>query len=296
MQDIQRGVGDPGDTRTRAEEAIYGKSASRLDPRFEQRREQTEAQLRNQGLRPGDEAYDTAIDNLGREETDAYQQAQFGAIMGGGEEAERQLGMEMGAGGFANQASQQALMQELGIGQQEFNEMMQVGGREFQEMMGIGQQEFGQDIAGAGFDNTLRQQQFSEEMTRRGWSLNEINAILTGQQVGMPGMPGFNQAGRVQGADYTGAAQDQYSAEMDQFNADQAMMNSVLNAGASAMSFSDIRLKRNVKRIGSYNGHNIYMWDWIWGGKSSGVMAHEMPREYVARHSSGYFMVDYGRI
>lgn len=228
-----------------AGEALYGRATSRLDPRFSQRREQSEAALRNQGLRPGDEAYDTAMANLGREETDAYQQAGFGADIGAGAEAGRMQG---------------------------------------------------QDLQAAGYQNQLRQQQMSEEMQRRGFSLNEINAIMTGQQVGMPSMPGFNQAGRSQGVDYTGAATQGYNAEMDAFSADQAMMQSVLNAGGSAMSFSDIRLKRDVQRVGSYNGHNVYKWTWIWGGDGVGVMAHEMPPEYVAVHESGFLMVDYGRI
>jgi len=229
----------------RAGEALYGRATSRLDPRFAQKREAQESQLRNQGLRPGDEAYDTAMANLGRQETDAYQQAGFGADIGAGAEAGR--------------------MQQ-------------------------------QDLAAGGYQNQLRQQEIAESMQQRGFSLNEINAILHGQQVGMPSMPGFNQAGRAGGVDYSGAAASGYGAEMDAFSADQAMMQSVLNAGGSAMSFSDIRLKRNVRRIGSYHGHKVYTWDWIWGGKDSGVMAHEMPLEYVAVHESGYLMVDYGRI
>jgi hypothetical protein len=234
------------EARQAAIDASYGQATSRLDPRYSQRREQTEAQLRNQGLRPGDEAYDTAMANLGREETDAYNQAMYSAILTGGQEGERDQRM---------------------------------------------------DIAAGGYGNTVRQAQIAEEMQRRGFTLNEINALLSGQQVAMPNMPGFVAAGRGQGADYTGAAAAQHGAEMDAFSADQAWMNSLMSgAGSAAMMFSDIRLKHNVKRIGKWLGHNVYTWTWIWGQPGCGVMAHEMPEEYVAVHRTGYLMVDYGRL
>lgn len=175
---------DTNAVRKAQEDALYGKATSRLDPRFAQKRESTEAALRNQGLRPGDEAYDRAMANLGREETDAYGQASLDAALHGGAEAQRTQDMNTQA---------------------------------------------------AGFNNTLRQAKIGEEMQRRGFSLNEINAILSGQQVGMPSTPGFAQAGRAQGADYTGAARDDYGARMDKFNAEQAFINSLMS-GASNMA------------------------------------------------------------
>ncbi len=227
-----------------AEDALYGRSTSRLDPRFAQKREATESQLRNQGLRPGDEAYDTAMLNLGNEETDAYQQAQYGATLGAGAEGARMQGMDIGAGGYNTQ---------------------------------------------------LRQQQIAEAMQQRGFSLNEINAILSGQQVAMPGMPGFNTAGVVEGADITGAARDTYSAEMDAFSAQQAMTQSVLNAGASAMSMSDARLKKNIEYVGDAHGRRWYLWDWIMGGSDFGVLAQEN-LDMVAGTINGFMVVYYRRV
>ena len=88
-------VGTAETARDAAEEAIYGRATSRLDPYWEQQTEARETQLWNQGLRPGDEAWDTAMGNLGRARTDAYQAAMNEAIMGGGREAERMFGMDM---------------------------------------------------------------------------------------------------------------------------------------------------------------------------------------------------------
>ncbi len=241
----QKDLGTGDEARQQAIDEMYGQATSRLDPQWEQSTENQLAMLRNQGLRPGDEAFDNAVERLENQKTDAYNQAMFSSIRHGGAEGSRVFGM--------NRES-------------------------------------------AGFENTVRQAEISEEMQRRGFSLNEINAILSGQQIGMPGMPSFTTAGRAQGPDYTGAARDTYSGQMDQFNADQAWRNSMMSGAGSAMMFSDIRLKRNVRRIGSYHGHKIYSWTYIWGEHATGVMAHEMPLEYLARHESGYLMVDYRRI
>lgn len=244
FQGLAGPVGGGSEYNQAAEDALYGRATSRLDPRWEQKREQQESALRNQGLRPGDEAYDNAMQELSFQETDAYQQAQYGATIGAGSEASRMQG---------------------------------------------------QDLTAANYQNTLRQQQITEEMQRRGFSLNEINAILTGQQVGMPGMPGFNQAGMVGGADYTGAAQDTYSAEMDAFSADQAMAQSIMNAGAGAMSFCDERLKRCIEYAGSFLGRKFYRFTYIWGEKGFGVLAQENPDMCVAT-IGGYHVVDYRRV
>jgi hypothetical protein len=76
----------------------------------------------------------------------------------------------------------------------------------------------------------MRQQQLAEEMQRRGFSLNEINAIISGQQVGMPQFSGYNQAGAAQPVDYMGAAHAQYGAAQDAYQNKQAGMNALLGA------------------------------------------------------------------
>ena len=50
-------------------------------------------------------------------------------------------------------------------------------------------------------------------MQKRGWSLNEINALISGQQVGMPQMPSFNPAAAAEATQYNTAAQNQGQAE-----------------------------------------------------------------------------------
>eukprot|EP00919_Chromeraceae_sp_WS-2016_P030014 GHVR01071275.1.p1 GENE.GHVR01071275.1~~GHVR01071275.1.p1 ORF type:complete len:289 (+),score=32.19 GHVR01071275.1:714-1580(+) len=180
-------IGDGAASRQRAEDASYGAATSRLDPRYEQKRQQSEAGLRAQGLRPGDEAYDTAMSNLGREETDAYNQAMYSSILTGGAEGQRDQNMDLTSGTFSNQA---------------------------------------------------RSANVSEEMQKRGFSLNEINAILSGQQIAMPNMPGFNAAGVSKGPDMLNAANMGYQADLDGYSARNAGVNSLLGGlGNAAMMF-----------------------------------------------------------
>jgi len=65
-------------------------------------------------------------------------------------------------------------------------------------------------------------------MQRRGWSLNEINALISGQQVGMPQMPSFNPAQAAQPTQYLGAAQAQGQADLDAYNAQQGGLSGML--------------------------------------------------------------------
>ena len=69
---------------------------------------------------------------------------------------------------------------------------------------------------------------------------------------------------------------------------------------------SDVRLKDNIKRIGSRNGHNIYTWTWNKIAKdlnvdspTVGVLAQEVMEknpDAVTKHDSGYYMVNYGAL
>lgn len=65
-------------------------------------------------------------------------------------------------------------------------------------------------------------------------------------------------------------------------------------------TFSDRRLKTNIKRVGTHPlGIGIYEFDYVWGEHATGVMADEvktvMP-EAVTRHPSGYDVVDYSKL
>lgn len=89
----QFGPADYTQQRQAAEDAAYGRLTSRLDPRFQQQEQAMEVKLRNQGLRPGDEAYDAAMGNLMRSKEDAYSSAMQDAVGAGRQEAQLASGM-----------------------------------------------------------------------------------------------------------------------------------------------------------------------------------------------------------
>lgn len=96
---------DVGDTRRRTEDAIF----SRLTPQFERDRNQLETQLVNQGLVRGSEAFNNAMDEMRRAETDARMQA----VLVGGSELSRDLGERRMAGQFFNDTEQARFVNEL---------------------------------------------------------------------------------------------------------------------------------------------------------------------------------------
>lgn len=65
----------------------------------------------------------------------------------------------------------------------------------------------------------------------------------------------------------------------------------------SDYGFSDVRLKTNIKRVGTTRkGNGVYTWDWKTGGSGRGVLAQEVARntpEAVGVDPSGILMVDY---
>ena len=87
------------------------------------------------------------------------------------------------------------------------------------------------------------------------------------------------------------------------------LMQGLQAAGTIASIFgaSDIRLKKDIKRVGKLpNGLNVYTWEWTEEAKllvnkqpTMGVIAQEVQEvlpEAVAVHSDGYLMVDYSKV
>ena len=67
-------------------------------------------------------------------------------------------------------------------------------------------QELARASGAAGFGNTNRQAAIAEEAQRRGMTLNELNALLSGQQVSMPSMPDFKSAQSMGSSNMLGGA------------------------------------------------------------------------------------------
>ena len=109
----------PVNAGTTGQQAIM----ARLEPSLAKQRVSTETQLINQGLRPGTEAYNNAIQLLGQQENDARQQAVLQGLnldIGANAQGYNQA---LQSGQFGNIAQQQALAQAIQQRQMPLNEI-----------------------------------------------------------------------------------------------------------------------------------------------------------------------------
>jgi len=284
-EDIQRDISTDGLTELdpsqkyyqNANDAIYNQWADRALPQQERDTDRLRTQLYNMGLKEGDSAYNTEMERMRQAQGDAQRQAQYQATIGSGAEAQRMLGMDAATRGqMFGERAQQGAFGNQAAGQQ-----------------------FGQNMASSQYQTQLRQQQIAEEMQKRGFSLNEINALISGQQVAMPNMPGFNTATKSDTTNYLGAAQMQGQSDLDRFNAQQAAAQGMLSGiGSVAGGFmmSDRKFKRDVRRIGSTPGGTpLYTFRYIFGGPEMvGVMADEVP--HAVTKVAGISFVDYSKV
>ena len=90
-----------------------------------------------------------------------------------------------------------------------------------------------------GLQQSERQRQLSEAGYLRNEPLNTLNAVRTGSQVTNPTWTNPAQQQTVQGPNLLGAAQSQYGAQMNAYNADQAanagMMQGLFSLGGAAL-------------------------------------------------------------
>ncbi len=112
------------------------------------------------------------------------------------------------------------------------------------------------------------------------------------------------QAARAQAEEVEGAAEARAVAEVEAQVAEAQAAAEVLEAVAAARAgggWSDRRLKRNVRRVGSTSeGFGLYSFQYIWGGPDLiGVMAQEIVNkrpDAVVVGEGGYLYVDYERL
>jgi hypothetical protein len=96
---------------------------ARLEPSLAKQRVSTETQLINQGLRPGTEAYNNAIQLLGQQENDARTQAALTGINLDTSANAQGYNQALQSGQFGNVAQQQALAQAIQQRQMPLNEI-----------------------------------------------------------------------------------------------------------------------------------------------------------------------------
>lgn len=290
--------GDFGALQQKATDAAM----SRQNIQLGQQQESLQAQLANQGITPGSDAYNRAMQPLEQSRVDAQNQAfltgtQYENQLYGQAAQSNQLGFgeAQAQGQFANTAAGQQFSQN--VGQAQFGNQAQ------------GQQ-FSQGLQGGQFSNQAQQQAIGQEAYLRELPLNELNALRSGSQVQAPQFPQYNNAGAVAPAPIFGAAQatgaQNQAIWQAQTGAANNQMQGLYGLGGTALQAymaygSDRRLKRNIKRIGTTLRDKLpwYYFEYIWGEPACGVMADEafevIPKA-VSLSRDGYAMVDYAQV
>lgn len=211
-------------------QTYYDRYASILDPQMERADASLQGQLRNQGLTPGTEAYDRALHQLRTQQGEARGRLAQDAVFAGAQEQQNQFGRSLAS---RNQlAGEQISAAEIAARNRATAASQGIA------QAGLGLQrdqlQFQAQAAQANYQNALRQQAINEELLRRGTSINEINALLYGQQVGMPTMPGFMGANQGQGVDYSGAAGQQGAFDLSRYGTALGPVNAAIGASGIA--------------------------------------------------------------
>lgn len=225
--DITKTYGtDFSQDRQRVEDALM----ERMQGGLTRDKSALEDRLASQGIQMGSAAYQAAMGDYGRQTNDA----RLGAILAGGQEQSRMVGMEADRAGFQNAAQAQQFGQNAARAgftndtrQQEFgNQAQRIGLNNSAQA-----QQFGQNAQQAAFGNTAMQQQqgmqqqardaaLQERFAMRSQPINEIAALLGGTQVQQPN---FVNARGPQAAttDYAGIVNNSYAQQMSAYNARQ---------------------------------------------------------------------------
>jgi len=281
----------------------------RLQPQIQQSEDRLKAQLANQGVVAGTEAYNRAMMQQGQKTNDLLTQAQ----LAGQNVQQNMFGQALQGGNFANQAmlgQNQAQLGNVAQSNQAIQQNYQNQLAANQQNNAALQQMFANQQAGASLSNQAQQQAYNQALTQYNMPLNTLSALRTGAQVQNPSFVNAPQQATTSGADILGATQMGYNAQMGDFNAQNAAQqnfNSGLMGlgGAGIMAFSDIRMKENIKQIHWLpNGLPVYEFEYkpeykdqAGHGKFVGVMAQEVELvqpEAVITNADGYKMVNYG--
>lgn len=143
-----------------------------------------------------------------------------------------------------------------------------------------------------------RSQAYSEALQTRNQPLNEIIGLTSGTQIQSPNAT-FAQTpqSQVAGVDYAGQVNSNYQNQLSQYNAKTGALGGLFGSALSAIPWSDVRLKTDIKRVGSTDeGTPIYTYRYKWDNViHMGVMAQDVPEARV-EDPSGFYRVDYSKV
>jgi hypothetical protein len=175
-----------------------------------------------------------------------------------------------------------------------------------QAILNSGQEQsrlFGLDLQNANLQNQARQQGIAEQQLVRNQPLNELSALLGfSPGINTPNAPNFG--GNVAGTDIAGITQNNFANQMANYQTkigqQNAMMGGLFGLGSAAILASDIRLKKDIRRIGKTDsGLPIYTYRYkSGGGIQVGVMAQDVEKvmPWAVHEVGGYKAVDYSMV
>jgi hypothetical protein len=190
---------------------------SRLNPQIQQQNEASDAQLANQGIMPGSEAYKRAKTQIAQQQNDLLNQAQ----LAGSQIQNQMFNQNLAAGNFGNTA----------LGQQN---TMNLGNTAFNNA--LGQQGFANQLAGTQASNAARQANFGQGLTQYQLPTSSLGSLRAATTPGY--VNPYNQAA-VAGPDYLSAYTSQNATDIARANAQaaqkQATLSGLTGLGASAI-------------------------------------------------------------
>jgi hypothetical protein len=190
------GLGAMPDSGFGAVEQVRDAMMSRLNPDLQDARSAEIQRLKAQGITEGSLAFDKAMERRDRAQTDAEMQA----LLGGAQE-------------YGNIFNRGLAARQQGVSER---------GMEAEFANALRGKQFNEQIAGLGASGDARTRAIQEAAYLRNMPLNELNALMQGNQVQNPNFQGFNTAGYVPGADLSGAGQQTYQAQLAAANAKNA--------------------------------------------------------------------------
>lgn len=268
----------------------------RINPQLSQSREALETKLINQGLQPGSEAYNRAIDAAGRQENDA----RYGAILNAGQEQSRLAGLAANQASFQNNAQQQGYAQNMGnveLANSANQQMYQNQSTATGANNALQDQNFNAQQALINAQNAARSQYLNEAYAARSQPINEISALLAGGSVDNPNfVPTQGQS--MPTVDYAGLVGQKYQNDLAAYQQKQAGIGSLLGGIGSLFSLSDEKAKKDVKKVGGLYEYR-YKGEPKSAPKRIGVMAQEIEKirpDAVRTGKDGYRRVNYGAL
>lgn len=241
----------------------------RLNPQLNQSRAALETQLANQGLQPGSEAYNRALDTATRQENDA----RLGVILNAGQEQTRLADLARDKASFQNSLADQS---------------------------------FNAEQAKMTAQNNARSQYLNELYAQRNQPINEVSSLLSGAQVNSPNFVNA-QGVQIPTVDYAGLVNQDYQNKMGAYNTQvgqrQGLIGGLLGFGGQLASLSDKRAKKDIKKVGNLKGHGLYEYGYKGkhddGKRHIGVMAQDVEKkrpDAVSRRPDGLRQVNYGKL